>query len=173
VPNLGIVHVDQGRSFVVADIPGLIAGAHTGKGLGVQFLRHIERTRVLVFLIEATAQEPKTDYRVLLNELRAFNADLLKKPRIVAMTKLDLLDKQSTRAVMALNFGKTRMIGISSIARTGINELVAEMWKALHSVDRTTGDTETSWAATQRNKGRRRAPIPPRAIAHDTRRVRK
>ncbi len=129
VPNLGIVRVDTGKSFVVADIPGLIEGAHTGRGLGVQFLRHIERTRVLVFLIEATSPDPKAEYNVLLNELKLFNKALLKKPRIVALTKNDIVtdSKQKVKG----KFGKVPLHSISAVAGIGIKELVREMWKMI------------------------------------------
>ncbi len=91
VPNLGIVGVREGESFVMADIPGLIEGAHGGKGLGHQFLKHIERTRVLAFLIEGTSPDPLRDYLVLLEELDQFDEVLLEKPRLVALTKADIL----------------------------------------------------------------------------------
>ncbi|MGH2566972.1 MAG: GTPase ObgE, partial [Bacteroidota bacterium] len=103
-PNLGIVWYAEGKSFTVADIPGLIEGAHQGKGLGIQFLRHIERTKVLVFLIESTGEHPKEDYRVLLNELNQYSPGLAKKPRLVVLTKTDLLDEKSTKKLKALTF---------------------------------------------------------------------
>ena len=137
VPNLGIVHVVEAKSFVVADVPGLIQGAHHGKGLGTQFLRHIERTRVLVFLIEATSARPKTDYRVLLDELKHFNRDLLDKPRLVAFTKLDLLDEAAVRKLRKLTFDGAAPHCISAVAGTGVRPLVRAMWRALVRMDRT------------------------------------
>lgn len=131
VPNLGIVRIDAGKSFVVADIPGLIEGAHIGKGLGIQFLRHIERTKVLVFLIEATSENPKADYKVLLNELKLFNKDLPKKPKIIALTKTDIVDKKTLESLKTLSFGKVPAFPISSVSSVGIKKLVAEMWKAI------------------------------------------
>jgi GTP-binding protein len=89
-PHLGIVTYDSFKSYVVADIPGLITGAHEGKGLGDRFLRHIERTRILVFLVDVTTQEIPETYHALLEELKLFNPDLLKKTRILAVTKVDL-----------------------------------------------------------------------------------
>ncbi len=129
VPNLGIVRIDEGKSFVVADIPGLIEGAHTGRGLGIQFLRHIERTRVLVFLIEATSPDPKAEYKVLLNELESFNKALLKKPRIVVLTKNDIVEvgKKTSNGKL----GKVPLHRISSVTGTGVKELVKEMWKII------------------------------------------
>jgi GTP-binding protein len=129
VPNLGIVRVDEGRSFVVADIPGLIDGAHLGKGLGIQFLRHIERTKALVFLLDATNPDPKYDYRVLIRELAAFRADLPRRPALIALTKMDAVPAERARALALLRFGRTRVHRISAAARSGITELVADMWK--------------------------------------------
>lgn len=131
VPNLGIVRVDMGKSVVVADIPGLIEGAHAGRGLGIQFLRHIERTKVLVFLIEATSENPKADFKVLLNELKLFNKDLLKKPRIVALTKIDIIDEKETKKLSKLSFSGSPSLPISSVSGVGIKKLVVEMWKAV------------------------------------------
>ena len=131
VPNLGIVRVDQGKSFVVADIPGLIEGAHEGRGLGIQFLRHIERTKVLVFLIEATSEDPKSDYKVLLDELRLFNKDLPKKPQLIALTKLDLLDEKASRKISKTKFGTIPVSPISAVSGVGIRKLIQEMWKVV------------------------------------------
>jgi len=89
IPNLGIVRYGEYKSFVVADMPGLIEGAHDGRGLGIQFLRHIERTKALVFLIECFADDVKEQYNILLNELELFNKELLKKPQIVLITKIE------------------------------------------------------------------------------------
>lgn len=131
VPNLGIVRIDAGKSFVVADIPGLIEGAHLGKGLGIQFLRHIERTKVLVFLVEATSENPKADYKVLLNELRLFNKNLPKKPKIIALTKVDIIDGKKLKSLRRIPFGTVPTFLISSVSSVGIKKLVAEMWKAI------------------------------------------
>ena len=133
IPNLGIVRVGEGRSMVVADIPGLIEGAHLGKGLGIQFLRHIERTKVLVFLIEATSEDPKQDHGILLNELRSYDASLEKKPRIVALTKMDIVEEAARKKLGKISFGwGVKTLRISSVAGIGTQELVAEMWKLVH-----------------------------------------
>jgi GTP-binding protein len=136
VPNLGIVHAGEARSFVVADIPGLIEGAHEGRGLGTQFLRHIERTRVLVFLLEATSERPKTDFRVLLNELKRFNRELMEKPRIIVFTKTDLVDDARVDKLRALAFDGTPVHCISAVAGHGVKKLVTEMWRAVSRLSR-------------------------------------
>lgn len=133
-PNLGIVRYAQGKSFTVADIPGLIEGAHEGKGLGTQFLRHIERTRVLVFLIEAISEDPKADFAVLLKELSGHNPALSKKPRIVVLTKMDLFDESQRRSMKKISFGKgVPVFRISAVAGEGIGDLLDAMWKLLGS----------------------------------------
>lgn len=130
VPNLGIVRVGDGKSFVVADIPGLIEGAHKGKGLGVQFLRHIERTSVLVFLLEATRPDLKGDYAILLNELKSFDPQLLKKPRIVVVTKMDVVTGNHEKAVRRLSFGRgVKAHFVSAAVGTGMKDLLRAMWK--------------------------------------------
>ena len=131
VPNLGIVRVDEGRSFVVADIPGLIKGAHAGRGLGVQFLRHIERTRALVVLIESTSSHISADYRTILKEMKLFNPSLARKPIIVALTKTDLLDQAQRRALRNVKVGRRPAIPISAVGGDGMKTLVGEMWKVL------------------------------------------
>ena len=134
VPNLGIVRVESGRSFVVADIPGLIKGAHLGKGLGTQFLRHIERTRVLVFLLDGTRDDVKEDFRVLLNELKQFRKGLAMKKRLIAITKADCVDGPTREGLRRLRFGSTSSTLISSVTGEGIKPLVDAMWKKLSSV---------------------------------------
>jgi GTP-binding protein len=131
IPNLGIVRLGEGASFVVADIPGLIEGAHTGKGLGVQFLRHIERTRVLLFLLDATNPDPKADYDMLLNELRGFDATLLKKPRVVVLSKMDAVDKGHGRELARLQLGRPAALRISAVTGLGIDDLLTALRKKL------------------------------------------
>lgn len=123
VPNLGIVTVGEGRSFTAADIPGLIAGAHLGKGLGDRFLRHIERTRVLIILIEAIDPEPKTTYRTLMNELRLFDSFLMEKPRIVVYSKCDLLSPD-LRKKMPKRIDRQAVFPISGATGEGVQELL-------------------------------------------------
>jgi GTP-binding protein len=133
VPNLGLVRYAEGKSFVVADIPGLIEGAHEGKGLGIQFLKHIERTKVLVFLIESISEDPKKDYQVLLNELASFKSAIAKKKKIVALTKMDVADEAQKKKLAKIKFGRgVATIPISSVAGDGIRELLDRMWKLLN-----------------------------------------
>ena len=138
VPNLGIVRVDRGSSFVVADMPGLIEGAHGGKGLGLQFLRHIERTRVLVFLIESTSDDPKADYDLLVKELRLFNPALTRKKKIIALTKVDAVDDKRLAQIKKLKFGTVPTYIISSATGHGVKKLVEAMSKLLASTERKT-----------------------------------
>jgi len=137
-PNLGIVHYKSFKSFTVADLPGLIEGAHQGKGLGIQFLRHIERTRVLVFLIECTSPDIKKDFDVLLNEIRMFSEDLIEKPKIITITKMDIAaDKirqlTGDRHRMRDDFGTIPVCRISALTGEGLSELLDLMWKQLET----------------------------------------
>jgi GTP-binding protein len=132
-PNLGIVRYSEGKSFTLADMPGLIKGAHEGKGLGIQFLRHIERTSVLVFLIESISENPKRDYEILLHELAAHNPELARKPRIVAFTKIDLFEAGKIKRLRRISFGRNiPVVLISAVTREGVSDLIDAMWRALH-----------------------------------------
>lgn len=132
-PHLGIVRVGEYDSFVMADIPGLIAGAHEGKGLGIQFLRHIERTRILLFLLDVTRPSPWDDYRVLQDELRLFNPELVARPTLVALNKIDLLTDRSLLA--KLGAGQDRQpLSISAVTGEGLPELVRQIHQLLHEV---------------------------------------
>ena len=141
-PNLGIVSYKNYQSFVVADIPGLIEGAHTGKGLGIRFLKHIERTRVLVFLLDAAAvidkENKKEDYDVLINELESFDKKLLEKPRIICFSKTDVLTDDQKKELKKIKFGKTKSIDkiqvmlISAVSGENISKLLDETWILLH-----------------------------------------
>lgn len=133
IPNLGLVRYGEFQSFVVADMPGLIEGAHEGKGLGIQFLRHIERTRVLAFLIECTSEKPKEQYTVLINEVRSFNPKLSGKPQIVVLTKMDLADEELRRKIAMLRFKRgVPVVAISAVTGEGLKELLDAMWGKLH-----------------------------------------
>jgi GTP-binding protein len=138
IPNLGIVRYQEYKSFVVADMPGLIEGAHEGKGLGIEFLKHIERTRVLVFLLECTAEDPKEQYTTLVNELKLFNEAMLKKPQVIALTKMDLADADIRATIKKLKFKKgIPVIPISAVAGEGVPELLDAVWKQLSAKRRT------------------------------------
>jgi GTPase len=156
VPNLGIVRLEPGKSFVVADIPGLIEGAHHGKGLGHQFLRHIERTRVLVFLLDCTRPDVGSDLDVLTNEIEQFNTQLARKPRIIALTKIDAVDDASLKLLKSVRFGKVKPCLISAVARKGVDELVRLMWATLHKADDTDTTIEPSVRSTPVQRRRKK-----------------
>ena len=128
VPQLGIVKAGPYRSFVMADIPGLIEGAHQGKGLGDRFLSHIERTRVLVLLIEAGHENRDETYDVLLSELQEFNPEILEKPRIVAWTKVDLLEAAERRRLPKV-MRDAACFPVSSLSGEGLPELIMALSK--------------------------------------------
>jgi GTPase len=131
VPNLGVVPYREDRSFVVADIPGIIEGAAEGKGLGLRFLRHIERNSVLLFLVPADAKNIAQEYHILLDELRRFNPELLDKKRILAISKADLLD-QELEALTTQELPKDLPhIFISAITQKNIPQLKDTLWQAL------------------------------------------
>jgi len=132
VPNLGIVEYRNNQSFVMADIPGIIEGASEGKGIGLRFLRHIERNSMLLFMIPADSSHIHDDYRTLLSELEKYNPELLDKKRILAITKSDLLDKELIKEIKQ-DLPDIPYLFISSIAQTGIKELKDLIWKELHS----------------------------------------
>ncbi len=131
-PNLGMVAYRDHQSFVMADIPGIIEGAHEGKGLGLRFLRHIERNSVLLFMVPADAKDIKKEYEVLLNELKQYNQELLDKERILAITKSDLLDEE-LKAEIKKELPDVPYIFISSVAQTGLTQLKDMLWRALNS----------------------------------------
>lgn len=134
IPNLGIVRVDEFKSFVVADMPGLIEGAHSGKGLGIQFLKHIERTRALAFLIDCTTPNPKESLKILRNELKFFKKDMLKKPQLIVFTKIDLANETLLNQIKKIKFSDKQIKSIhyiSAVTNNGISELVQSMWKLL------------------------------------------
>ena len=131
-PNLGIVEYRDHKSFVMADIPGIIEGAAEGKGLGHHFLRHIERNSTLLFLIPADSDDIKKEYDTLLNELRKYNPELLDKERLLAISKSDMLDEELKEEIkLDLPEGIKTMF-ISSVAQLGLMELKDELWKMLN-----------------------------------------
>ena len=132
VPNLGIVAYRDHKSFVMADIPGIIEGAHKGKGLGHRFLRHIERNAVLLFMIPADTDDILEEYQILLNELGQYNPDLLDKERILAITKSDLLDDELMIELKDEFPKDVKVVCISSVSQQGLTELKDEIWKLIH-----------------------------------------
>jgi GTP-binding protein len=142
IPNLGIVRYKDFQSFVVADIPGLIKGAHLGKGLGIRFLKHIERTKVLVFLIDSTqiqVKKKKTeDYDILVNELKSYDKKLIDKPGLICFTKIDAITEKQKKDLNKIRFGETdkvkskmKVLKISAISGENLNELLDEIWKLI------------------------------------------
>ncbi len=142
-PNLGIVRYKDYNSFVVADIPGLIEGAHLGKGLGIRFLKHIERTKILVFLIDSTIipyKENKTeDFDTLIGELRSYDRSMLEKPKIICFTKIDALTKEQIKELTKIKFKKIKekipVLKISSVSGENLEKLKDMIWEKLHVND--------------------------------------
>ena len=132
-PSVGIVNYYDDKSFVMADIPGIIEGASEGKGLGHRFLRHIERNSVLLFLVPADSKDILAEYKILLKELKKFNPELLDKQRILAVSKSDMLDDELKREIKPHLPRKIPTIFISSAANEGIKELKDLIWKTLHA----------------------------------------
>ncbi len=131
-PNLGVVSYRNDRSFVMADIPGIIEGAAEGKGLGIRFLRHIERNSLLLFLIPADANDIKKEYEILLHELQKYNAELLDKKRLLAISKSDMLDEELKGAIKRELPEDLPSLFISSLTNQGLVELKDLIWKNLH-----------------------------------------
>ena len=130
-PNLGVVYVDEGVSFVMADIPGIIEGAHEGRGLGTRFLRHIERNSVLLFMIPADSDDIRRDYDILLGELTQYNPELLDKERLLAVTKCDMLDDGLLEELRAHLPEGIPSVFISSVSGLNIARLKDMLWEAL------------------------------------------
>lgn len=131
-PNLGMVSYRDGRSFVMADIPGIIEGASEGKGLGLRFLRHIERNAALLFLIPADSDDIAKEYEILLNELKTYNPELLYKERLLAISKSDMLDDELKEEIEK-ELPDVPYMFISSVAEQGITELKDMIWSTLQS----------------------------------------
>lgn len=131
-PNLGVVRLDNTVEFVLADIPGLIEGAHEGHGLGDRFLGHVERTKVLVHLVDGTADDVAANYKTIRKELKAYGAELDKKPEIVALNKCDALDEDTIKEKMAklkrVAKGKT-ILPLSAASQNGVKELLWKVWE--------------------------------------------
>ena len=141
VPNLGIVKYGEYESFVVADIPGIIEGASSGKGLGLQFLRHIERTRLLLFMIDSTKlinaklkKDILKDYDILLKEIKKYEADLFNKPRIVCFTKIDAITDELKKKLGKLKMKEDKIL-ISSVTGENLKELKDLLWKKLREIE--------------------------------------
>jgi len=134
-PNLGIVDYRDHKTFVMADIPGIIEGAAEGKGIGHRFLRHIERNSTLLFLIPADADDIKEQYDILLDELKRYNPELLDKERLVAISKSDMLDdelKTEMRELLDVDFEGIPYLFFSSVAQQGLMELKDKLWAMLN-----------------------------------------
>ena len=130
-PNLGIVEVRDGKSFVMADIPGIIEGAHEGRGLGTRFLRHIERNSVLLFMVPADSDDVRRDYEILLGELTQYNPELLDKQRLLAVTKCDMLDEGLLEEMKSHLPEGVSSLFISSVSGLNIARLKDMLWEAL------------------------------------------
>ncbi|MEG4996404.1 GTPase ObgE [Microcoleus sp. B4-D4] len=139
IPNLGVVRKPTGDGTVFADIPGLIAGAHEGAGLGYEFLRHIERTRLLLHLIDITDEDPIADYMTIQDELKAYGRGLADRPQILAFNKVDAIDLEDEEIASAI--GRLQEISgapvllISAVSRVGLNELMHEVWQKLDEMN--------------------------------------
>lgn len=131
IPNLGMVRLADSKSYTVADIPGLIEGAHEGRGLGIQFLRHIERTRLLVFMIDSASEDVKKDYKVLCNELKKYSPEMLKKPQIVCLSKTDTVLEEDRKNWKRMKFGGATPFPISAATGDNIDELKWKIWEVL------------------------------------------
>jgi GTPase len=140
-PHLGVVALDMDRTFVLADIPGLIEGAHAGRGLGIRFLKHVERTRLLLHLIDVSDRlpsDPAEDYRVLMSELESFSADLAEKPMLLVASKIDAaVEGRRLAALRGFAAGKgVRLYELSSVTGQGVEELKAAAWAILEKTSR-------------------------------------
>ena len=131
-PNVGVVPYRDGRSFVMADIPGIIEGAHEGRGLGLRFLRHIERNSALLFMVPADAADVRKEYAILLNELEQYSPELLHKERILAISKCDLLDQELKAALRKELPHGVDTVMISGVTGEGLDALKDLIWRKLH-----------------------------------------
>jgi GTP-binding protein len=135
VPNLGFVPYRDHRSFVIADIPGIIEGAHLGKGLGLRFLRHIERNATLLFMVPCTTPEIWKEYEILVHELEMYNPELLDKPRVLAITKCDLIDQEIIEMLRKEIPTDLAVAFISAAAQQGLTELKDLLWETMNKIE--------------------------------------
>ncbi|MDJ0658508.1 MAG: GTPase ObgE [Crocosphaera sp.] len=143
VPNLGVVRKPTGDGTVFADIPGLISGAHEGVGLGHEFLRHIERTRILLHLVDVTSIDPIQDYEVIQQELVAYGRGLSDRPQIIALNKVDACDPETLDLMIQQlqSLGQSPIFAISAVTKTGVEELLQAVW---HRLEQATSNNENS-----------------------------
>ena len=151
-PSLGIVPYRDGRSFVMADIPGIIEGAAEGRGLGLRFLRHIERNSLLLFMVPGDTDDIKKEYEILLNELRQFNPEMLSKHRVLAVTKSDLLDDELIEMLRDTLPTDLPVVFISAVTGSGIEELKDLLWKELNAESNKLSNIVTEDTLVHRDK---------------------
>jgi GTP-binding protein len=130
-PHLGVVGLSDGRSLVIADIPGIIEGAHVGKGLGLRFLQHVERTRMMAVLVPVDSPDPQATYELLRRETALYSADLAAKPHVVVLSKLDLLPAPRSPLPEIRTHGGAPVIAVSAVTREGIPQLLETLWQQL------------------------------------------
>ncbi len=132
-PNLGIVNYKDFQSFTIADIPGIIEGAHEGKGLGLNFLRHIERTKILFFILDSTDENLEEEFYTLRNELEKYSPALAEKKFLVGFSKIDLADEEKLKELSAINLNgyEGEILKFSSVAKIGVSEVLDKLWKLL------------------------------------------
>jgi len=130
-PHLGVVGLSDGRSLVIADIPGIIEGAHAGKGLGLRFLQHVERTRMMAVLVPVDSPDPQATYELLRREAALYSADLAAKPHVVVLSKLDLLPAPRSPLPEIRTQGGAPVVAVSAVTREGIPQLLETLWQLL------------------------------------------
>lgn len=137
IPNLGIVKIGESQNYTVADIPGIIEGASNGKGLGDKFLRHVERSKILLFLIQSDSENPENDYNTLLNEVTSYSTEMQSKKKFICFSKSDLLDSEKRIELSNLNFidDDNKPLFISSITMENIEEIKYLLWKAINTTE--------------------------------------
>jgi GTPase len=142
-PHLGVVGLSDSRSFVVADVPGIIEGAHVGKGLGLRFLQHVERTRVMAVLVPADSPDPQATYELLLREAALYSPELAAKPHVVVLTKLDLLPAPRAPRAPMRTLESAPVVGVSAVTGAGVPELLETLWQTLAASSTTAARTST------------------------------